>query len=194
MKEHRAAIPEVKTVGHNKKPTGSEWAFWLHSLDYLTVTAAMTTTAAGTAAAAESGAVFVAGAMARGAYMTASIPCLVSLKMLEGLGSARGHRTSVTVTRIVAVIDVTIESAGTVEPGTSSDEESAGKPVWPIVAVGGAVVGCIVEVPVGTDRGHSNVDGNLRGGSSWPDKQRGAQCGECEYLPVEHIVIPPRPP
>jgi hypothetical protein len=96
----------------------------LHFLYRLTVT-----TATGMAAAPESGAVFIVGIMTCIAYMAAAVPGLVSLKMLERLGSASGHRASVTVTRIVAVIDVAVEAVRAVEPWTGSDEESAGKPV-----------------------------------------------------------------
>jgi hypothetical protein len=152
----------------------------------------MTTTAAARMATApEARIVFAVGIVARIAYVAASIPRLVALEMIERLNTTSRRRASVTVARIVAVIDVAIEAVGTMKPWASSEEYTAGKPVRSIVAVGSAIVGGIVEVSIGAYRGYSNVDGNLRGGSSATGKQRNTECRECKYLfPVGHTDPP----
>jgi len=50
------------------------------------------------------------------------IPSFVRVEVAERLLSALGHRSSVTVARIVAVIDVTGEASGSMEPGARPDE------------------------------------------------------------------------
>jgi hypothetical protein len=122
--------------------------------------------------------------------MAATVTCFVSLKMFERLGSTRWHRSSVTMTRIVAVIDVAVEAARAVEPWTGSNERPADKPVRPIVTVRSAVIGRVVKVAVGAYRSNSDVDVNLRGcdGSGTGD-QCGSQCGKCEYLADGHMFI-----
>jgi hypothetical protein len=67
----------------------------------------------------------------------------------------------ITVTRIVAVVDVAVKAVGAVEPGACSDEQPAHKPIRPIVAVGRAVIGGIVEVPIGATGFNANTDGDL---------------------------------
>jgi hypothetical protein len=108
--------------------------------------------------------VFCATIVARVAYVASTIPRLVGVEMVEPLLSAPRHRTAVTVMRVIAVVDVAVEAAPAVEPGASSKKHPADKPVGAIVAVGRAVVRSIVEVPIGADGRHSNVDGNL----GWP--------------------------
>jgi hypothetical protein len=63
--------------------------------------------------------------------------------------------------RIIAVVDVAVESVTAVKPGASAKKHPANEPIGPIVAVGSTVIWSIVEVPIGAHRGHSNVDGNL---------------------------------
>jgi hypothetical protein len=123
-------------------------------------------TAAGVAAARmtttlESGAVFRARVVACGAYVALSIPCLVRVEVGECLLPVCGHWPVVTVMRIVTVIDVTVEAAGTMEPGASTDEDPADEPIRPVVAIGSTAIRGIVEVSVGTHRGYPNVDRDL---------------------------------
>ena len=96
-----------------------------------------------------SGAMFVAGFVAGIPYMALSISRLISLEMGERMVVAGGQRADVAVMGIEAVIHVTEEAVWTVEPGACADEDAADKPVGPIVAIGGAVIRRIVEVPVG---------------------------------------------
>jgi hypothetical protein len=50
------------------------------------------------------------------------IPSFVRVEVVERLLSALGHRSFVTVARIVPVIDVTGESSGSTEPWACPDE------------------------------------------------------------------------
>jgi hypothetical protein len=99
--------------------------------------------------------------MARVADVTLPIAGLVCVEVVELLLPAPRQRSTVTVMRIIAVVDVAVESVRAVKPGACSNKHPAGKPIGPIVAVGGAVIWRIVEVPVRAHRRHSNVDGNL---------------------------------
>src|ERR1700733_811158 len=105
---------------------------------------ATATAAMAFATALSSGAVFSGAVMTRIPYVALPVPGFIGLEMIEGLISAHGQRTSVPVTRIIPVIDVAIEASGAAKPRSSSKEHSAVKPVWPVVAVGRAVIGCIV--------------------------------------------------
>jgi hypothetical protein len=104
---------------------------------------------------------FTATIMARVTYVTLPIPSLVCVEVVERRLSAPGKRSSVTVMRIIAVVDVAVEAMGAVKPGASANKQPASEPIGPIVAVGSTVIGSIVEVSIGAHRGHSNVDGNL---------------------------------
>src|ERR1700688_237742 len=84
-----------------------------------------------------------------GAYVTPSIPRLVAMEVVEGCLPATRRRPVITVMRVVAVIDMPVESPRTVEPGSSSEKHSADKPVRPVIAVRSAVVRSVVEVSVG---------------------------------------------
>jgi hypothetical protein len=120
--------------------------------------AAMATAASGMAAALESGAVFAFGAVAGVAYVALWVTCFVAVEVVEGLLTVLGHRSGVAMTRIVTVVYVTVEATAAVIPGTGSDEEAACEPVGPIVTVGGAGVGSVVEVSVRAYRSCPDVD------------------------------------
>jgi hypothetical protein len=107
--------------------------------------------------------VFTLRFMASIAYVASSIPRLVSLEVVEALRPPLRHRSSVTVMRIIAVVDMAVKAVRAVKPGASSKKHPANKPIGPIVAVWSTVVWGIVEVPVRTDGSRSDVyaDGNL---------------------------------
>ena len=92
-----------------------------------------------------------------------SVTRFVCLEVLEGPCAALGQWSVVAIMRIPAVIDVAIEAVWAMEPGTGSDENSAGKPIRPIVAVRGAAIRRIVKISVWAYRRRSNIDGNLGG-------------------------------
>jgi hypothetical protein len=79
---------------------------------------------AATATLRPSGA-FPATVMTGITHVTPSIPRLVCVELLEGLLTASGHRSPVTMSRIIAIIYVTIEAMRTVEPRASSNEKAA---------------------------------------------------------------------
>jgi hypothetical protein len=64
----------------------------------------------------------------------------------------------VTVARVIAVVDVAIEAVTTVEPWAGTNEDSTVEPIRAIVAVRGAIVGFVVEVPVRAPWLRSNGD------------------------------------
>ena len=131
---------------------------------------ATATTAARPAASAKSCAVFVGRLMPGISYMTLAVARLISLEVGEWRRSAGGHGAVVAVVRVVAVIYVAIEATRTVEPGAGADEETAGEPVGAVVAVGSAVIGGVVEIPVRADRGWpSDAD-------AYADLRRGDGC------------------
>jgi hypothetical protein len=116
-----------------------------------------------TAATASGKGVFAATIMARVAYVTLPVSPLIGVEMVERRLSATRHRSTVTVMRIISIVDVTVEAVRAVKPGASSNKYPAGKPVGTVVAVGSAVIRRIVEVPVGAHRLDSDVDGDLSG-------------------------------
>ena len=107
--------------------------------------------------------VFTLRFMASIADIASPIPRLVSLEVVEALRPALGHRSSVTVMRIIAVVDMAVKAARAAKPGASSKKHPANKPIGPIVAVRSTVIWGVVEVPVGTHGGYPDVyaDGNL---------------------------------
>lgn len=102
--------------------------------------------------------VFAAAIVSGIADMAAPIPRLIGLEMVEPLRSVLRKRPMVSVARIKAIVDVAIKAARSVEPGAGSEKHAANKPVGAIVAVGGAIVRGVIEIPVGANRGRSNVD------------------------------------
>jgi hypothetical protein len=109
--------------------------------------------------------VFTRPVMAGVAYFAASITRLVSLEVVEGPRPAFGNRSSVTVMRIEAIVDVAVKAVWAVKPGTRSKKHAAYKPIGPVITVRSAVIWGIVVVPIRAHRSQSNVyaDGNLGG-------------------------------
>lgn len=104
---------------------------------------------------------FPACIMVSMAYVAMPIPRLISLEVIERPGPALGQRTVVAIVRVEAVVDMAVKAGMAVEPWAGSKEDSANKPVGPVVAIGSAVVRGIVEVSVGAHGFHSDTDGNL---------------------------------
>jgi hypothetical protein len=90
-----------------------------------------------------------------------SIPCFITVEVIEGLLAALRHRSSITVVGIEAVVHMAVKAVVAVEPWTSSNEDAADKPVGPVVAVGRAVIRGIVEVSIGASGFNTDVDGDL---------------------------------
>src|SRR5580704_169620 len=107
--------------------------------------------------------VFARSVMAGVAYVASPIPRLISMEVIEALRSALRQRSSVTVMRIIAVVDMAVEAVRAVKPRAGSKKQSAYKPIGSVVTVRSAVVRGIVEVPVRAHGSRSDVyaDGNL---------------------------------
>ncbi len=108
-------------------------------------------------------AVFGCGAVIGFSYVALAVTGLIGVKGIEGLRAAFRHWAVITVVRIVAIVHVAVEAVGAVKPGAGAEEDSANKPVRPVVTVGSAVVGGIVEVAVGANRCGPDIDGDLGG-------------------------------
>ena len=123
------------------------------------LTASVPTTAA--AAAVSGKGVLATRIMAGVAFVALSIPRFVAVEVVELRLAPSRQRSIVAVMRVKPVVHVPIESVRSVEPGTGSKKHPAIKPIRPIVAIGGAVIGRIVEVPIRAHRSHPNADADL---------------------------------
>ena len=123
-----------------------------------------------------------AGFMSGVAYVASPVSRLVPLEMVERSGSAIGKRPTVAVTRIKTVVDVAVEAVRAVEPGAGSEKYATHKPIGPVVAVRGAVIGGVVEVAVGADGGYPNVyaKGNLGLRPVRAAQQRSCEKNKCK--------------
>jgi hypothetical protein len=83
---------------------------------------------------------------------------LVGLETIEGPLSTSRQWAAITVMRVKAVVNVTVESMGTVKPGSCADKDTAGKPVRAVIAIRSAIIWRIFEVPVGAYGLGANVD------------------------------------
>jgi hypothetical protein len=146
----------------------------------------VTSSATATAGSISGKGVFTARFMAGVAYMASSIPRLIPVEVVERLRTALRHRSTVTLARVVAVVDVAVKAVRAVKPGAGSKKHPAIKPIGPIVAIGSTVIWLIVEVPIGAHRRHSDADANLR----WPKRRTAQQCNcqnrESKDFSVEH--------
>jgi hypothetical protein len=107
---------------------------------------------------------FSGAIMGSGTYVASPIPRLVGVEVVEALRSALRHRSSVTVMRIKAVVDVAVKAVRTMKPWTSSQKHSANKPIGPIVAVRSTVIWGVIEISVRAHGSRPDIyaDGNLR--------------------------------
>ncbi len=120
------------------------------------------------AATREAGGVFAASVMPRIAATAMFINRRVSMEMVERRFASCRDGSVVTVMRIVTVVDVPVKPMMAVEPGASSDENPAIKPVRPIVTIRRTVVGRIVEIAIGANWRLANADSYLCGCTSRP--------------------------
>ena len=114
--------------------------------------------------AGETTAAFPPGVMPGIADVTLAIAGFVAMKVIERPMATSWQGATIPVSWIKAIVHVTVETWTTMEPRTSANKDSAGKPVWPIVAIRSAIVRCIVEVPIGA-RGwptHADPNADLR--------------------------------
>ena len=124
--------------------------------------------------------VLAATFVARIAYVPVTVSAFIAMKMIELLVTPTGQGSVVTVTRVIPVVDVAVESLVAVEPGTSPDKHSARKPIRPVIAIRGAVIRRIVKIPIRTWRRNTDVDRNLRRRSGCTAKNGGRREGYCQ--------------
>jgi hypothetical protein len=110
------------------------------------------------------------------------------MEVVESLRPPFRQRSSVTVMRIIAVVDMTVKTVRTVKPWASSDEHSAGKPIRSIIAVRSTIVGWIVEVPVRTHGSwpYVHADGNLGGRHRCTEQEGGCENYKSKRIDFEH--------
>jgi hypothetical protein len=75
--------------------------------------------------------------------------------------AANGELAMVAEVRIIGAVDVAAETDGAVEPGTGSEEHSAGEPGGSVITKWGASIGGVVEVPIWAYGLNTDVDGDL---------------------------------
>ena len=109
------------------------------------------------------GRVFAAAVMPWVADGSMRIVRLIGMKMIERLLPVLGQGPVVPMMGIVPVIYVAVEPTVSMVPRAGADKDPANEPVGSVEPVGRAVVGCVVEVTIGTNRRGANVDGNLCG-------------------------------
>lgn len=87
-------------------------------------------------------------------YVTAPIAGFVAFEFGGGFAGFRGfispfgHVSAIAVLGVVGVVNLALEVGGAMKPGTYAEEGAAGEPLRSIIAVGNAVIGCVVVVAV----------------------------------------------
>jgi hypothetical protein len=99
--------------------------------------------------------------VARLSHISAPIPSLIALEVVELLRATSWKRSAVAIARIIPVIYVPIETMRPMEPWPCSDKHASVKPIRPIVPIRSAVIRLIVEVPVRAIRRNADPDNNL---------------------------------
>jgi hypothetical protein len=90
------------------------------------------------------------------------------------------------MTGIKAIVYMTMEAPRAMEPGTCSDEDPAGKPLRPIVAVRCAAVWSVVVITIRTSRLRPDRNRNL--GLGLGHRRRGKACNDsCESERFQYL-------
>jgi hypothetical protein len=119
------------------------------------------TTATRPSAAGESSTVLVGGFMCCMAHIPVSIARFIALKMRKCMCVTVRQRAMISMTWIVPVIYVSIETMRAMEPRTSANKDSARKPVGSIVPIRSAIIRCVIEISVRAYRRNADADCNL---------------------------------
>jgi hypothetical protein len=96
-----------------------------------------------------------------GRLMAAEVMHRLAVKVRAAIGwvlAARRHWPVIALAVIEVMIDVPVKMIRPMKPRTRADEYAAGKPLWAVVAIGSAVIGRSLVVPVRADRRLSNAD------------------------------------
>src|SRR5882762_12030117 len=92
---------------------------------------------------------------------------LVSVKVIECLVTMCRKRTVIAVMWIKAVVHVADKVVVAMEQGAGSDKDTSVEPFRPVIPVGSATVGGVVEVTVGACRLRADADGDASRCRAW---------------------------
>jgi hypothetical protein len=125
------------------------------------------------------------------AGVTLAVAGFIGVKVIVGAFVALWQWPVIAIVGIVAIVDVAIEAVRPMEPGTCAEEDSANKPIRTVIAVWGAIIGCVIEISVGTDRGGANVDSyrNLSRGNRSCAHERAAKNQESNFTSERHHFL-----
>lgn len=120
-------------------------------------------------------AVFVSGTQIR---VPVPIAHLIAMEASIAIGSpirlspisATGIVSTETIIPVEVIVDMSPEAPWTVVPGSRADEDSAYKPIRPVVAIGGTFVWRVIEITVGAHRRRSDLHRNLRVCLGWRNR------------------------
>jgi hypothetical protein len=101
------------------------------------------------------------------AHVAASVAHLVSMKVIEGSGSALRKWTVIAVMRIKTIIHVTEEAMWTMEPSADPDEYASAEPLGPVIPVWSAGIWRVIEVAVWANRLDADVNGDAGRCRAW---------------------------
>ena len=128
-------------------------------------------------------------------YVAAPIACLVPFEVGDFVGPVlrtwrfanSRHCAFITMIGMEAVVYMTLEVGGTMEPLACPDKDSAIEPLRSIVAVGSAAVWGRVIVAIRTVWGCSDADVDLCLGCGCGNCQaNSSDCGECQKFKSVH--------
>jgi hypothetical protein len=126
--------------------------------------------------------------------IAAAIPLFVTFEVRGGdptcsLGSLAPvwQRARIPVLGVICVVDVATKFPWTLKPGACSNEGVSMEPFRPVVSGWSAAEGCDVEVAVGTNRGHADVDAHLGlGRRRSSDEETGGNSGYAQQFKSTH--------
>jgi hypothetical protein len=126
------------------------------------------------------------------ACMAAATTHFVSVEMIKGHVSTSRKWTTVAVMWIEVVINVAVETGDAVEPWAGSEEDTAVEPLGAVVPVWGAVIWCVVEIAIRSDRCRSNIDRDLGKCRAGEAQQSSHQGGKGKNFPafISKILLP----
>ena len=123
-------------------------------------------------------------------YVPMPVTRFISLEVIKGGSSARRKRPVIAVTRIVPVVHVAHPSRRTVEPWSSTDEDSSHEPVGAVITVRRAVVRGVIEVTIRTNRRCADADRHLCRRNGRGTDQSSSERRQPNHFPKRHTFPP----
>src|SRR5580693_4370065 len=90
-------------------------------------------------------------------YVAAAVTGLIPLEMIECLRTTCGHRASVSMVRIEAVIHVAMKTRRAMEPRSDTDEDAVNKPIRPVVPIRSTAIRRVIEISIWTDGRRADI-------------------------------------